>query len=350
MKRTPIEEIPNASRLTPTVIHEAMTLTKGLLLERAGIIKEEEKCFLHICHECEMDLQKPKPGPPKYLLANDLWIGEQPPELYNLNFPEQLLISLVYPQVFVFKLYPKFDGCPFDEDCLQRGMQGTVSSYELDTEGIASMVDGNLLPRPLSVLADLISVTFIGWGQIPKKYLQQIFRVHRSAVQDALCWLKINNQYFAGIIISDAHLNQIPEDAIPDEIFDVMHQFEDEDVLGQEDDSYVRRESITAACDKHHTINRLRENEGFDIDDIDDMHTEKADIDLSKLSVREMEVWALSNLWNEGREGGYEIRHGSKPVKDYNQHNAQCPKSGEQSKEDDDNYWEKTFPFLFPYG
>lgn len=45
--------------------------------------------------------------PPCYALANQLWIGQIPQQLQVLTFPEQLLVSLVCPHVFVFKLFPK---------------------------------------------------------------------------------------------------------------------------------------------------------------------------------------------------------------------------------------------------
>jgi hypothetical protein len=56
-------------------------------------------------------------------------------------------------------------------------MCGNVSTYELDSAGISAMIDGNLLPHPPIVLASVISMTFVGLGELPRKWLQSTFRV-----------------------------------------------------------------------------------------------------------------------------------------------------------------------------
>ena len=48
--------------------------------------------------------------------------------------------------------------------------------------------------------------------------------------------------------------------------------------------------------------------------------------------------WGLANLWKEGREGGYAVRHSQNAVRDF------PPRAGEP------NYFERAFPILFPYG
>jgi len=111
-----------------------------------------------------VDLRKDKVKPPRYSLANGLWIGEIPWELQRLTFPEQMLIALLYPRVYVFKLFTKSIHQP-GYSALQRGMRGTVSTYKLDTDAIASMVQGNLMPRFTAMLSEIISITFIGTGK-----------------------------------------------------------------------------------------------------------------------------------------------------------------------------------------
>lgn len=82
--------------------------------------------------------------PPAFSLANNMWIGPIPNELNSLTFPEQLLLSHLYPRVFLFKLYLK-KGYSGDPNTLQRGMRGTVSTFALDLSSIASMVEGNVI-------------------------------------------------------------------------------------------------------------------------------------------------------------------------------------------------------------
>lgn len=71
------------------------------------------------------------------------------------------------------------------------------------------------------------------------------------------------------------------------------------------------------------------------------------DNDLSKLSASEMMMWGLANLWQQGEEGGYAVRHGRYPVNDFGN-----PRRGEEDPAGADrpNFFEKAFPCLFPYG
>ncbi|KAL1668374.1 hypothetical protein GGF50DRAFT_35151, partial [Schizophyllum commune] len=155
---------------------------------------------------------------PKYALANDLWIGPIPWVLQQLTIPEQLLLALVYPRVFVFKLRPKIGGV-MNIESNQRAMRGNVSSYDLDANGIAGMIEGDLLPRPLSILPDLVSVTFIGPGPLPKGWLYSTFKIRRPVVRQAFSVSKaMNPKYFQGIELSEERLSLLPEDGVPEEI------------------------------------------------------------------------------------------------------------------------------------
>jgi len=73
------------------------------------------------------------------------------------------------------------------------------------------------------------------------------------------------------------------------------------------------------------------------------------DNDMTAMTANELMLWGLANLWQEGQEGGYTVRHGQRPV-----HNFGRARPGEQSlhesDEDDMNYFEKAFPCLYPYG
>jgi len=91
--------------------------------------------------------------------------------------------------------------------------------YELNSEAIASMVQGNLMPRPPAILASLISVTFIALGEVPKKWVHSTFHVCCQVMLEALCWLKVNNtKYYRDIEISPTRIQTLPEDNVPEEI------------------------------------------------------------------------------------------------------------------------------------
>ena len=150
--------IPNRQWLIPIFPHPAQQLVDNILLAPEGVHREEEGLMVDICRSCLHQLQNEKrPSPPQLALANGLWIGKVPTELDILTFPEQLLISLLYPRyaanlnastystvsrVYVFKLFPKkyAPGIPVEQ--LQRVMRGNVTTYELNQNDVTSMVEG----------------------------------------------------------------------------------------------------------------------------------------------------------------------------------------------------------------
>jgi hypothetical protein len=153
-----IMRLPNVERLKPKYPHAAHELVDGKLLEPMGVKGEGGEAIVKVCLSCLDGLEQDgKQSPPKLSLANNMWIGCIPWELQHLTFLEQLLIALLYPQVFVFKLYPKH-GVGSSEQ-LQWAMKGNVSTYNLNIEGISTMIVGDLMPRPPAILASIISVT-----------------------------------------------------------------------------------------------------------------------------------------------------------------------------------------------
>jgi hypothetical protein len=235
-----IQDIPSSARLIPKVLHPAHDLYDGKLLEPQGVHVHGDDTLVNICLNCYKELSSKRNGPPRYALANNLWVGRIPWELQVLTFPEQLLIAHLYPRVYVFKLYPKVRSGRCDPSQLQRGMRGTVSTYELDLSGVQSMLEGRLMPRPSAILASLISVTFIGLGDLPKSWLRTTFRVRRNIVFQALRWLKENNpKYYGDIEISPDRLHCLPEDDIPFELQSIVRQSSDIGVVDQESAGYI---------------------------------------------------------------------------------------------------------------
>lgn len=66
------------------------------------------------------------------------------------------------------------------------------------------------------------------------------------------------------------------------------------------------------------------------------------DVDLTGLSTDELMTWGLENMKEDHPEGAYAVRHGQKPVNDFN--------IKQSSSQGVDNLFEKAFPCLFPYG
>lgn len=240
--------LPHTDRLIPKKPHPEHDLFEGKLLEPEGVVGDlrGKETKIRVCGECLADLTSDSAGdkPPRFSLANNMWIGRVPWQLQTLTFPEQLLIALLYPRVFVFKLFPKDTNYRPDASTLQRGLRGTVSTYDLDMEGAASMIQGRLVPRPTSVLPSIISITFIGRGDLSKHRLKSIFRVRRYFVAEALQWLKIHNpKYYGNIEIDLDRIRQLPDDDVPDEILGVVRQTTDVGLVDRESAGYVPLEN-----------------------------------------------------------------------------------------------------------
>ena len=69
------------------------------------------------------------------------------------------------------------------------------------------------------------------------------------------------------------------------------------------------------------------------------------DTEMTTVTSNELMLCGLANLWKEGRESEYAVRHGHRPVRDFGR---RLP--GEKDTGDGHNFFEKAFPCLFPYG
>ena len=75
------------------------------------------------------------------------------------------------------------------------------------------------------------------------------------------------------------------------------------------------------------------------------------DTDLVKLTANEMMMWDLANLWKDGCEGGYSIRHGHLLVHDFGRPLEETNDYSETTIDlNKPNFFEKVYPTLFPYG
>lgn len=231
-----LEDVPNSQRLHPSKPHPAHQLYNGMLVVDEHINRTNHRGW--ICDTCLLSLRKNQTPP--LSLANSMWIGSIPDVLATLTFPEQLLVALHYPRCFVFKLYPKnAAGGGSHPAHLQRSMAGNVTCYELNTGSVVDMLEGNLMPRPASVLASVLAVTFVGSKTLPKKWLRQTFRVRRRRVYEGLMWLKDHNPMYSAICVSADRLAMLPEDGIPEELSAIVRHEKDEGVAEQESAGYV---------------------------------------------------------------------------------------------------------------
>ena len=192
------------------------------------------RCWM--CSDCVNALKRHTL--PKLALANNLWIGDVPSQLTVLTIPEQLLIARHYPRCYIFKLYPRDYDSHLPLDQLYTGMAGNASLFELNTQEVVEMIEGQKMPSSASTLASVIAITFVGTQKLPVDWLKKTFRVRRQVVYEALTWLRSNNPIYADIHIDTAQLDELPEDDIPIEVLTTVRHEEDKDLATKERESY----------------------------------------------------------------------------------------------------------------
>ena len=124
------------------------------------------------------------------------------------------------------------------------GMAGNTILFELNTQEVVEMLNGQCMPSPVQTLASVIVITFVSKKKLPMDWLKKTFRVRRDVVYNALLWLKNNNSIYADIKIDQCRLSELPEDDIPDELLAVIHQEEDETLADKERESYIVEDDV----------------------------------------------------------------------------------------------------------
>ncbi|KAF8329812.1 uncharacterized protein EI90DRAFT_3062089 [Cantharellus anzutake] len=127
-----------------------------------------------------------------------------------------------------------------------------------DPTRLQSGLRGNKLPRPVEILASVISVTYVGVGNVPQHMLKSTFRIRRKAVLAALQWLMKHNKCFSEYTMDEAVLNSLPEDDVPLEIKAAIRQETEISALLKEHDSYVPGNGVFLPAFKHSKLTFLQ--------------------------------------------------------------------------------------------
>ena len=241
LSKLKLSDIPRLQRLFLAETHPDHDLYNSMLLQPEGIITDGNgDRTVNVCAECAADLRSKKATPPRFSLANNMWIGPILWVIQILTLPEQMLLSHIFLRVTVVKLHGKSSTFQQDPTMLQTALRGTVSSYPLDLDAEVGMLEGGILPRKLIDLPKVLAVTFVRRGRVPKAKLLKILRIRRFAVLDALQFLiNSGNRHFKDISIDWQALQDLPIDDIPVEILGTMWQNTDEGVLDEENSGYI---------------------------------------------------------------------------------------------------------------
>lgn len=178
----------NQHLLHPWKKHKAHILINHMLLESKHLDFAASAPHGWICDHCSTALKSNKW--PAYSLANNIWTSHVPRALSILTIPEQLLIALFYPRAYIIKLHPR-GGRGDHPDALQTALKATVTTYTANSNAVAKMLEGQLMPRTTNILPSLVAVTFIGQKKLCMSQLKSLFSVCGRVIYDALCELNV---------------------------------------------------------------------------------------------------------------------------------------------------------------
>ena len=157
----------------------------------------DEKCT-NICVACQTSLESGLT--PKYALANGLWLGTVPPQLQNLSFAEQLLISRV-----------RRNRCVVQVSSGMHKMKANVIMFENPMPKIYQR-----LPPPLEDLDEVLAFLYTGPCWPTEEDLERTpLLVRKNRVSDALEWLKLNHADYHDLDVAYDNLDTYPDKGPP---------------------------------------------------------------------------------------------------------------------------------------
>ena len=142
---------------------------------------------------------------PKYELANNLYIGDQPDFLKQLTIIEQSLIARYRIKCTIVKI---MSSSVFVNNTAQLKICGNIITYPQDLDSLLTLL-------PLMPSCEMIHITFVGKIRPPQNYINKLFTVRRELIHKSLVWLKMNNELYKDVIISNSIINQLPVNDIP---------------------------------------------------------------------------------------------------------------------------------------
>jgi len=166
------------------------------ILEIKGPVLDHE--CIKICRSCENSLSMGLT--PKYALARGLWLGAIPPQLQNLSFTEQLLISRV-----------RHNKCIMRASSGMHKMKCNAIMFENPMPKIYQR-----LPPSIDDLDEVLAFIFTGpCRPTPEDLERTPLLVRRRKVAEALEWLKLNHSDYFDVDIAYDNLEAYPERGPP---------------------------------------------------------------------------------------------------------------------------------------
>lgn len=250
-----LSDLCKKNKLQSLKSHPAQKLTDRMLLHVtvSSIHLDSDGCMkANVCMSCMSNLKCDKT--PSMSLTNGMWIRDVPLELKVLTLPEHVLVTHFFPAAYIVKVYLNKKGTHYwAVSGHHHGLRGNVLTYQLNTNQIAHLASGNVMPPSPAILAVTIGVTFVGPRNYPQKTMPGFLQVNWVHVCCALERLKENNHLYADITISEERLASLLENEVPVEITLLMKYSNDMKLLAEENEGYIPSDDVDEsgrfACD-----------------------------------------------------------------------------------------------------
>ena len=175
------------------------------------MFQQDEVDMCRVCPKCQTALLEK--SIPKFVIANNMWLGDVPVELQGLTIPEQKLISLYRHNSCIMKLHSPFHSTT----TAQAALKGNCISF---LQNVPNIVDS--LPLTLDDLCDTLKVIFVGSRPPNRIHLRKVLTVRKKRIIQALQWLKKHNLLYQKVNINIQNINQLPEDDVPECIMSTL--------------------------------------------------------------------------------------------------------------------------------
>lgn len=214
------------TRLTAACQYGHENLDGLVLCPTALRLSDDDTLSTTWCRECANSLARPSSAltkVPRLALANGLNRGPLPPELTELTWAEESVISTARLAGRVVKLYRTGD-----PEQTPMTLRGNICCVENQNAEVL-----RCLPRPVSTMSEEISIVFVGKSRPRAQELRNFVRIRRRKCWDALVWLQKHNPWYADVQLDEVSMQQYPEDGVPDCLLTdlILNDFDNADAV-----------------------------------------------------------------------------------------------------------------------
>ena len=193
---------PDLSHISATNI-DASYAEVGILIDHRGIDNET----ISFCKDCYSHIRKSKTPP--LSLANNLLLGDVPPELQGLTVVEESMIARCRAKICIIQLKAQENSVLPNA---QRALHGHIIIYPQKPDNLL-----HVLPPTINEACTPICVVFVGSRPPSQQWLREKAKpliVRQERVRTALLWLKEHNPLYRDVIVDEETLKDLPENDI----------------------------------------------------------------------------------------------------------------------------------------